>query len=118
MLLIDGTEDDIRQSWSDIDTCLQKRKRDDSLPNRKAGAHKQPAVCRQQTTSPSTSFREETLAGKPVTEQTGEQSWSTPESATEPDPEQIPEQTSEQQRVEEIHKPITGRSREVFKSYT
>ncbi|CAG2200528.1 unnamed protein product [Mytilus edulis] len=40
-----------------------------------AGAHKQPAVCGRQTSSPSTSFREETLAGKPVTEQTGEQLW-------------------------------------------
>ncbi|CAG2197965.1 unnamed protein product [Mytilus edulis] len=67
-----------------------------------AGAHKQPAVCGRQTSSPSTSFREETLAGKPVTEQTGEQLWSAPESAPEPNP----DSTSEQPSVQETCKPI------------
>ncbi|CAG2233597.1 unnamed protein product [Mytilus edulis] len=71
-----------------------------------AGAHKQPAVCGRQTSSPSTSFREETLAGKPVTEQTGEQLWSAPESAPEPDPEPNPDSTSEQPSVQETCKPI------------
>ncbi|XP_071128753.1 uncharacterized protein [Mytilus edulis] len=105
MSLVDGTEEDVRQSWSDLDTKNPKRKRDDSVPSRKvfsAGAHKQPAVCGRQTSSPSTSFREETLAGKPVTEQTGEQLWSAPE----PDPEPNPDSTSEQTSVQETCKPI------------
>ncbi|CAC5391264.1 unnamed protein product [Mytilus coruscus] len=71
-----------------------------------AGAHKQSAVCGRQTSSPNTSFREKTLVGKPVTEQTGEQLWSAPESAPEPDPEPNPEPTSEQPRVQETCKPI------------
>ncbi|VDI73543.1 Hypothetical predicted protein [Mytilus galloprovincialis] len=186
MSLVDGTEEDVRQSWSDLDIKKPKRKRDDSVPSRKessedneafdpepslskdkkekvpshvtkyiekyalkathsrcygslsrlwseahrikkdnqgmdpsdviqltqraivlaAGAHKQPAVCGGQTSSPSTSFREETLAGKPVTEQTGEQLWSAPESAPEPDPEPNPDSTSEQPSVQETCKPI------------
>ncbi|VDI01702.1 Hypothetical predicted protein, partial [Mytilus galloprovincialis] len=84
-----------------------------------AGAHKQPAVCGRQTSSPSTSFREETLAGKPVTEQTGEQLWSAPESAPEPDPEPNPDSTSEQPSVQETCKPIERVGQEQnFQSYT
>ncbi|VDI48421.1 Hypothetical predicted protein [Mytilus galloprovincialis] len=35
MSLVDGTEEDVRQSWSVLDTKNPKRKRDDSVPNRK-----------------------------------------------------------------------------------
>ncbi|VDI83354.1 Hypothetical predicted protein, partial [Mytilus galloprovincialis] len=35
MSLVDGTEEDVRQSWSDLDTKNPKRKRDDSVPSRK-----------------------------------------------------------------------------------
>ncbi|CAC5391272.1 unnamed protein product [Mytilus coruscus] len=97
--------------------CLTEKKGQKALENLRnnflkndqffsAGAHKQSAVCGRQTSSQNTSFREKTLAGKPVTEQTGEQLWSAPESAPEPDPEPNPEPTSEQPRAQETCKPI------------
>ena len=58
MSLVDGTEEDVRQSWSDLDTKNPKRKRDDSVPSRKGKIKHRKVVNHSSSSSENTSSSE------------------------------------------------------------
>ncbi|XP_071135182.1 uncharacterized protein [Mytilus edulis] len=58
MSLVDGTEEDVRQSWSDLDTKNPKRKRDDSVPSRTGKIKHRKVVNHSSSSSENTSSSE------------------------------------------------------------